>query len=306
MRRSLLIAAAAAACAEPAVVEPSTPGPAELEAYVERSRVRPGEEVTYRLVLERNENVEVRMAPPGEDLGDLTVVERGQIDDEPYPGRLRTVFWYRVQAPRARVYELPTFRATYVQAGETVELATRTVFIEAANEPPSDENELKDIRVPGAPTPVLPWILASAAALAVLGLVLGWLKRNRNTSSAATTETPEQRVRRRLDGLTAIEASTQEGARRLCFELTEALKEYLETLCDINASDLTTQEIASSIQGTWLPTAIRDEFLQVLNAADRVKFAGEVTSVEALQRLVRMATHFVDHAHRDPSIEAAS
>ncbi|MEO1171243.1 MAG: hypothetical protein AAFX94_04210, partial [Myxococcota bacterium] len=292
--------------ASPPAVTPASSAPAELEAYVDRSRVRPGDKVTFRLVLERDASVEVRMAPPGDDLGQLTVIERGQVKEEPYPGRLRTVFWYEVEPSQAQVYELPTFQATYAVDGKPVELTTRTVFIEATDEPPTGEDDLKDIRVPGAPQPLAPWLYGGLASLLVVALLLFWLRRKKSGVAPLEKEPPETRVRRRLAEIARIDVTVSDGARRFCFELTEALKDYLESLCDINASDLTTQEIARAIQHTWLTVAVRDEFVQVLTAADRVKFAGDATSAEALERLHRIALHFVDHAHRDPSVEAAS
>ncbi|MEL6545217.1 MAG: hypothetical protein AAFQ82_11375, partial [Myxococcota bacterium] len=112
--------------------------------------------------------------------------------------------------------------------------------------------------------------------------------------------TPEEQVREALTQLAAIDVSHQSGAREFCFGLTVAMKSYLEALCDINASDMTTPEISSAIENTRLPREHRIEFVQLMRAADRVKYAGDAAHVDELRRLHQVATRFVDRAQPEP------
>lgn len=308
VRRPLLSTALLLAACGPQTVplEPSAEAAVELDAYVDRSQTPVGKRVMLRVVLDHRREIEVELRAPTEALDALPVVKSGREESRSLPGRVRWTQWYSLEPNRAGVLVVPAFEARFQDAnGQPQSVATEAVYIDVTAEPKADpDSEIRDIWGP-SPLTEFPWgwIVAGAAALLLLAVALWRFVRGR-AETPPPALSPEERVRQQLDRLATFDVSSQEGARLFCFELTEALKRYLESLCDLNASDLTTQEIAVAIQTTWLAHEQRVELIQVLRAADRVKFAGDRADVAELRRLHQSALRFVDRAFPDPTVHA--
>jgi hypothetical protein len=85
-----------------------------------------------------------------------------------------------------------------------------------------------------------------------------------------------------------------DAARRLAFEMSEVLRRYVEARFAFNATDLTTEEILSSL-GTQLTLTVADrELLEgFLGDLDPVKYAGRPAARLLLERAHERARRFV-------------
>ncbi len=282
--------------------------PVELDAFVDRSQTVVGMRVMFRVVLEHRSTLDVELRAPSDELDALPIVRSGREETRPLAGRARRTQWYSLEPAREGLLKLPSFEARFRdEAGDEQTLATENVYVTVSASPKNDpESELRDIWGPTALTELPWWWFALGALGLVLVAVVLWRFLHGAGEDVVAPLTPEELVRQRLERLATFDVSTRDGAREFCFELTEALRAHLESLCDVNASDLTTQEISTAIQTTWLATDVRTELVQVLRAADRVKFAGDRVDVSELRRLHRLAVRFVDRARPDPSIGSDS
>ncbi|MEM6730135.1 MAG: DUF4381 family protein [Myxococcota bacterium] len=305
MRRlALLTLSVLLACGEKTDAPPRNEEPVELTAFLDRGRIVAGERATFRVELEHDLDTTVDLNLPDTELSELPITRRGEVEGRPVPNRRRYTLWYELEPAGVGVVFLPAFEARVTARDESSRtLRTDETYLQIVGAGSDEDNDIRDIRVPEAPTRIPAWVLAAAViGLSLAGLLLVWLLRRRKNVEEVVVD-PEKQVRETLARLTTLDVSTQEGARNFCFELTEALKRYLESLCEINATDLTTQELAIAIERTWLGHEQRVDFIQILRGADWIKFAGERGDVADLRRLLQMATRFVDRARPVPELE---
>ncbi|MEM6274030.1 MAG: hypothetical protein AAF735_02215 [Myxococcota bacterium] len=276
--------------------------PVEVKQYCEQSRVLVGATTRCHIILEHDEALSPDLETPDVRVEGLTVKNTGEGPDTSIPGRRQQHYWFELEIERAQIYELPSLSVSYLdKTDEKREAKSERVFLSGVNELPDAQDDLRDLRVQNPPgTPRWVWVASLSVGIAILAFALLLIWRRSRRDVDAEELSPEERIRRELDALAAMNLDSPDARRRFCFRITGSMRVYLETLCDINASDLTTPEIDSALAGTWLPRQLCVEFVQVLRAADRVKFAGEPGDQGELIRLHRLSTRFVDRARRDP------
>lgn len=85
---------------------------------------------------------------------------------------------------------------------------------------------------------------------------------------------------------------TQEEYKRYYVDLTTALRRYIASRFDIDAMNMTTSQIAASLDN--LPETERGELPQLLSTADLVKFARQQATPEEARRNLESAFRFID------------
>ncbi|MEL6760679.1 MAG: hypothetical protein AAFP04_09775 [Myxococcota bacterium] len=290
------------ACHSAPIPSPEDLPPVEVTQYCEQSRILVGTTTRCHIVLEHEEELSPHVGTADIRIEGLSIKETGQGPDTSIPGRRQQHDWLEIEVERAGIYELPSVSVSYLdKTDEKREAKSERVFLAGVNEVPGSEDDLRDLRIQGPPeTPLWMWIASLSAGLAIVVLALFLVLWRRHRGTHSEEPSPEERIRLELDALAAMNLDSLEARRRFCFRITASMRSYLETLCDINASDLTTPEITSALGRTWLPRELCAEFVQVLRAADRVKFAGEPGDRDELLRLHRLSARFVDRALRDP------
>ena len=135
----------------------------------------------------------------------------------------------------------------------------------------------------------IPFVASLALAFTVLGSASVWAWKHR---PLADKRTPRERA---LDELKALEAAQLDltNVKLYCVRVSDALRKYLARACNINASDLTTGELAQTLKEKNVPTNIAAQIINVLRVCDNVKFANDVSDAMAIKTLTSIAQQII-------------
>lgn len=290
------------------VATPPQEPPAELRATVDRATATTGDLITYEVEVEHEPDVSVDLADPGTGIAGFRIVDLGQDPPETLAsGRIVERRWFKLRADLVGSYVLPALSATYGgAAGDGGDLATPEIPVEVESVLPVDGTEvtdIRDIKPLRRVEPGRPWLLWLGIALAVLALAAAaWWWRRRRERGDVSPETPPvppyELAIRELERLRRTDFSNLRELRRYYFAVSVVLRAYIEGRFDLNATDLTTEEILSRL-GEPAHVAIRLDPVQArrlerfLLATDQVKFAAHLPGPEEIDRTYEQALGFV-------------
>jgi len=209
----------------------------------------------------------------------LSVDKLARAPDRIFYGRARVAF-YRTGRRAVPVFGLPFMRA--VKGLQRGTLASDSAFVVIAPLLPAGNPSLKDIREIELAAPSSPWRLLGAATAALL-LLAGYfrLRRRHAQVSLPTEPTPVQvhaptAYALALDQLGGIESAhwPEHGHVARHYEtIVDVLRGYLEATEQLPARERTTEELVWAIPPHLSDNGLRDEFRELLDQADLVKFA---------------------------------
>ena len=174
-------------------------------------------------------------------------------------------------------HEVPAVAVPFVTAaGDTLLRATQPLAIEVISARVEGEDQLRDIKPPvlisgGVPLWVVVAIGLLALALCALGGVWLWRRRTRIPEPPP----PPEPIDYAAEFARIAESGLLErGDFKTYYSLlSENLRRFLEESVAIEAMEQTTSELADALQGAEVDTALRQQIIDYLAAADLVKFA---------------------------------
>lgn len=310
-------------------VEPAADrSPVEVRATVDPAVATTGDLITYRIAVDYEPGYEVEVPEAGSEIAGFRIVELGRAEPRQARGRMIAERWYELRADLVGSYVLPPvtirFRSPVrpgdgsataaAEASDWQELSTSEIFVEVESVLPAggqaaDIRDLKPLRRIPSPWPWA-WIGGSLAALLVAAIA-GWLYlRHRARRGAAPLAVPPHELAfAELAALRDIDLEDAAAVRRFYFRISEILRAYVEGRFELNATDLTSEEIVALLPGLGGLEAEQSTALQrFLLATDRVKFAHHAPSPAEIEGVWETALRFVETtcpAAPQPELEAA-
>ncbi len=286
MRRPLLVASAALAmvCA-PSLSAQTAEAIGTLSFEVLPGEVTPGDRLEATLVFVPASALD---APPNfpvweEHWGDAEILEAGPVEqgeDGGYRQRLSMVLF------EPGLATLPAPTVEIAQDGALVSVAARPAIIDVRSVLPLEEENPQP--QPPAPPRALPvgerfwWTAGLLAAACLLLGTLAWRAAKRiGDTLAALRRTPIEAFEFALERLRG-----ESDAARAATGLSLEFRRYLGRSLGFPAAEGTTSEIRRELRSRGLPDAVVRPSLDLLQEADRVKFArAAITSQHARTRL---------------------
>ena len=309
----LLVGWDAAVCGAAVADQTETPS---VSVSVDRTEVTIGDPIRYTISVTAAAGVEVEIPLLGEQLGDFTVLDFGQLPPRTENGRVVTGRWFRLTTFETGQHLLPGPTIRYRQPtgqreridGNDVSITVLSLLAEAGQNP-----TLRDIKPPEA----LPFDWRLYGLAAIVGLVLAGLGgglffyRRRPTPAVAPPAPPASQVA--LEALRRLHA--QGLIEKQQFEtyyvgLSAIVREYLENGLNLRAPEMTTEEFLSAAARDHQLSAVQQARLaEFLSRADLVKFARHQPGLEEGEAAYRAARRFVEetrsaqdrHTPNDPA-----
>lgn len=308
----LLWAVGLSGCSAAAPEAPVDDTPVRVRAFVERSDVTPGKPFTLTVEIDRQEGVVFELPDVGAQIKGLVIMNQKQGVPERVGNRELLRSTYKLKAPLAGTYLIPGVEAPWKTADNQVGTAgTGPILIEAARlagEEGAGEETLRDLK-PLAPPDPDPRLWIAAAGVAALALLLGlWLLRRRARSATEAPPLPaDQQALLDLARLERLDPFDAANHAPIAYEVSAILRRYLEARFAFSAWKMTTQEVLRSMPAELVsrrdvPAAVQD----VLEASDRVKFAGEDVDGKVLSGWIERARRVVETTASVPSEEDAA
>ncbi len=330
----ILLFLLASACGQPpAEVEGPAGGeraqltPVETRSRVDRAVATTGDVITYTVTVDHDPGYQVELPETGADIAGFRIIDVGSEEPREADGRRILERWYKLRADLVGSYVLPPVEVAYRPipdseqpedgAGDAGDEAgggfdtvqTSEIFIEVESVLPEDGEVtgirgLKPLRQVQAPTPWWLWALAGAGA--VLLVVLGvWLRRRRRRQRSVPPRPAHEIAFEALARLRETDFEDAQEMRRFHFEISEVVRGYVENRFTLNATDLTTEEIAAMLDEVRGLAGDHGQLLRrFLTATDQVKFAAHEPSEEEIEGTYEGALSFVEATRERPE-EAA-
>jgi hypothetical protein len=247
-----------------------------------------GDTLTYLVQVSVPGGGHAVFSPPGAAIGDFEVLGRRRRPDfclESGGAMLSEEILLATYSTGSRA--VPPLPVTVVSAdGDSTVLGGDTLFVAVNSVLGEGEQKLRDIKGPATISGSSHWPkVALAAAAAAVILVLLYLRRRRGRqwalSPAKPGSPPHVLALERLEAL--LESRLLETGRFKDFytELSDLLREYLGGRFLIQASEMTTRELAVRLEYLGLPDGFRLETSVILEESDMVKFAKFKPDIEA-------------------------
>ena len=289
-----------------------------VSVSVDRTEVTIGDPIRYTISVTAAADIEVEIPLLGEQIGDFTVLDFGELPPRDENGQVVTSRWFRLTTFETGQHLLPGPTIRYRHHGERgridgndVSITVVSLLAEAGQNP-----ELRDIKPPEAlPFDWRPYGLVAVAGLVLAGLGGGlFVYLRRPAPAVAPAAPPASQV--------ALEALRRLHARGLIekqqFEtyyvsLSAIVREYLENGLNLRAPEMTTEEFLSAAARDRQLSAVQQERLaEFLSQADLVKFARHRPGLEESEAAYRAARRFVEetrppqdqHTHNGPAATA--
>ena len=244
----------------------------------------------------------VTALPPG--LRVLSVDKLARGPDRIFYGRARVAF-YRTGHRAVPVFGLPFMRA--VKGLQRATLASDTAFVEIVSLLPAGNPSLKDIREIELGSPRGPWTLVGVATAALL-LLAGYFRLHRRRAQVSPLVEPSPAVPAhsptaydlaldQLGGIGRTHWPERGHVARHYEAIVDVLRGYLEAKEQLPARESTTEELIWAIPPHLSDNGLRDEFRELLDQADLVKFARFRPDPETAERFLEQCSRLLRHWH---------
>ena len=266
-----------------------------VTAAVDIGIVTVGDLVRYTLEVEYDQGILIDALVVPETLGDLEVVESGRNLLRVVRGRAGLVDWIVLRGAKPGSYIIPPVEITGVAAdGESHSSESGQVFVEIVSVLPEEAEDIRGLKPLEQEPSRLLWLLAGVAML-LLGFMIWVFKRRGREDEDEVGLLPHEIAFRDLEALRSTDFTDLGQLRRYYYSLSGILRGYIEGRFGLNATDLTSQEIADRL-GEIGPLEERQESaLLVFNrAVDEVKYAAAVPQETEIEQVYESALGFVE------------
>jgi len=290
---STLIPGAGLASGEP-------PAGVEVEAFADRTRVRIGDAITYRVTVRYDSTLAVAAAIPKDALAGFDVRDHAAEDAGGPPGQ-RGMTERFVLASYTPGHQRIGPRPYLVRSpdGTLDTLWTAEIPVDVVSTLPAEAEDIRDIKDPAEIRARLPgrWlILAGGAALAAAALawwVLG--RRRRPREMEVPPPRPAHEVAyEAFEELRCLDLPGSGRMKAYYIALSEILRRYLSARFGIPAMDRTTAELLQSLRQSECLMNTVAGVRTVLQTADRAKFARWQGTLEEADASIRKSLAAVD------------
>ena len=312
--RSLLVLAlllALPACApEGDSFNETASAPVIVRGQVDRADVVPGRPFTYTVEVEQDADVTFELPDPAAGIKGLVLMDVTAAPAQEAGDRVLYVQEFQLKAPKPGTYLIPGVEGPWRRGDEVGTAGSGPILIQARRTGGSEEagdDTLRDLKPVAAPDRRMGPLYAAVGVLAGLLLLVAWLARRRQDEAPAPPPPPPGQVAR--DALRRLERSGAADAPDqgpFAFEVSAILRRYLEGRFGFPAWRMTTPEVLRALP----PELARDLSLEgairsVLEASDRVKFAGEPVPHSELVGWLTAVRTLVDRTPPPPPPEAS-
>ncbi len=285
---------------------PEIDEPVEIEASVDRAVATTGDLITYRIRVEHSPEYEIEIPEPGAEIAGFRITDTRRESSELRSGRAVDERLFELRADLVGSYVLPPVAVRFrVLAGGESDgqavwdtVSTSEIFVEVESVLPSD-GEASDIR---GLKPLerrereIPWLWIGVGAVVlalVSGLIVFLVRRRRGPVEVVIP--PHEVAFSSLDALRETDFEDPEAVRRFYFSISEIIRFYVEGRFELNATDLTTEEIVVELpQVPDLAPSDNEQLRRFLASTDRVKFAHHEPPQVEIETTYEEALTFVE------------
>lgn len=292
---SFLLLACIKTVAQPAVI-------ATLRA--DSTHILIGDQLKIRLAVKHPNNVQVFMPAVKDSIGHMDFITASKIDTIKQPDDQVLTQNYVVSAYDSGTYTAGPIKVFFKNAAGILDsVLSDSVAVMVSTIPVDTVKPYKPIKgpleVPYSWREFIPYILGGILLIILLIAAIILWRKYRKTKPAiqgrpVPKDPPHIWVRKELQKLEQEKLWQKDQVKLYYSRLTDILRLYLEFRFGWLALESTTEEIEGQIDNYNMKEKAKDNLLQILRAADLVKFAKMLPSPDANIKAMESAYKFVD------------
>lgn len=300
----------------PIVESDAARDPVEVQAMVDRAVATTGDLITYRIRVDSEAGYEVEIPEAGAEIAGFRIVDVGLEEPVQKGARVQRERWYQLRADLVGSYVLPPIEVEYRQTPSTDSdsstwqtQVTSEIFVEVESVLPTDgeASDIRGLKPLREVRPATPWILivSCVLGLALAAAALVWYLRRRAGRKSLPLPIPAHELAfEALNRLRQTDFEDTQAVRRYYFQISEVVRSYMEGRFQLNATDLTTEEILDSVPTLDDLAADQNQvLLEFLTGTDEVKFAHREPTREHIEGTYEQALGFVEATRQIPDAE---
>lgn len=165
----------------------------------------------------------------------------------------------------------------------------------------TDIHDIKPVEAAGVDPALLLYVVAGLVIAAMAGGLIYYLTRRRRhkITTVEPVLLPEETAVRLLEELSSFE--TMSG-REFYFRLSAILRGYIKDRFNINAPEMTTEEVLPRIEKIDIDRKLRQDVKKLLSAADPIKFAGLHAECDQMGKDLLFVKNFVKSTTTDTTV----
>jgi len=257
----------------------------KTEIKLDTNNILLGDQIQLIIGITLPENARVSFPTLADTLTkDIEIVKIGKIDTNALGNNtMRYSQNITITAFDSGYFVVPPLSFTYSFPPDTTSsyAETEAMLLEVKKVPINEQEDIKDLKdIFGAPLTfreILPYLLLGIGVIALVFLAIWLLKKYRKKEKIFFVKKPV--LPPHIEALEALEKLKHKKLWQNNFvkeyysELTDIIRLYLERAFEINALEMTTEEIKQALTPKHIDETLKVELKKVLELADLVKFA---------------------------------
>lgn len=275
-----------------------------VEAKVDRSRIRIGDRITYSLIIDRADSLQIKTPGHGANLGMFEIKDYRVHSPEQSDGRLIEQFDYTISVFDTGHFEIPPFPIGFLLSDTATQYQFITsegidIYVESiVNDPNADIRDLKPLFDIPDNWAVLIAILLGVLVLAAVGY---WIYRKYFSGEKIRPAFRKEVIRPAheiaLEALQKLQNKglLAKGAYKAHYtELSDILRHYIEGRFFISAMEETTAELVQSLNQEGIDSESITFIQGALSNCDLVKFARYLPSDSESEVTLDLVRRIID------------
>lgn len=219
--------------------------------------------------------------------------KKGRVDWKK-EGEQKSIFQYELTAFSTGPRKLGPVTITYKPIGgekETTRTGTAAITIESVLPADTKNLQIKEIKPPmDVKYPVYYYVIGALTAITIIALLyiltIAVIQkiRKKKLGAAEIHKTPEEIAEERLRALLNSSLLQEKKIKQFYIELSDILRQYIESRYAIMALDRTTTELYHELKSSSIPTQVAGKIRKLLACCDLVKFAREIPQDEVIHK----------------------
>jgi len=274
-----------------------------VKSKVDKRVITVGELIKYTLLIEKDENIQVQVPGYGVDLGSFEIHDyKGIKQQRTKKGRVLIQTEYIITTYDTGEYKIPPITIEYTMPDKkTKKIYSQEIKIKVKPTMPQNAKDIKDIKPPinlKVDLSKYLWILTVIFLILLLGIIgiMHWnkMKKSPLEENIKYIRPPHEIAYEQLNRIEKSTLLAQGLIKEYYTQLSDVIRQYIESRYKIDALELTTQELIKEMKIRELNEEHIELIQHFLEECDLVKFAKYIPHKDEINRIIEVAREIVD------------
>jgi len=274
--------------------------PITARAEADKKIVVIGDKIKYRIIIEKDKDIEIEPFVFGQNLGNFAIKDFGSKRSALF-NKEKIIQWYILDTYITGKTIIPKVAIKHRKNKDNnwsqIEAAEIEIEVKSVLDKAGKIIQMRDIKGPvGLPSAIIKFFIPIGVLfLAVLGL-LAWYSLKKNKGAQDTPKKPAHEIAyEQLEALRLKDYIGRGLIKEYYTEVSDIIRHYLENRFRLKAPDMTTEEfLVSARDASELISEHKNLLKEFLLYCDLVKFAKYAPSADEINSIFDSAKHFIE------------